>query len=98
MDRKLEVAPAAEVQRNFSLWQDKALRHPVAISRNGRARIVMMAIEEYERLKRRDRRVMTLDDFTEEDIEAIRAAKVPDEYAYLAGALAGLTRSRAART
>lgn len=29
------------------------------------------------------REVLTLNDFTEEDIAAIAAARVPDEYAYL---------------
>jgi hypothetical protein len=33
------------------------------------------AVEEYHRLKRRDRDVLSLDDFTEADLEAIRTAK-----------------------
>jgi hypothetical protein len=32
----------------------------------------MMSVEEYHRLKRRDREVMGLEDFTEADIEALR--------------------------
>jgi hypothetical protein len=38
-------------------------------------------MEEYSRLKRRDRRVMGLEDFTEEDLEAIRYAEPPPEAA-----------------
>ena len=83
MAKPLETVPAAEVQRNFSLWQDKALRNPVEISRNGRRRLVLMSVEEYDRLKRRDREVLTLDDFTEEDIAAIEKSEMPAEYDYL---------------
>jgi len=32
---------AAEAQRNFGLYQDKALIQPVAITRNGRTRTVI---------------------------------------------------------
>ena len=83
MKEDLETAAAAEVQRNFSLWQDRALRHPVGITRNGRARLVLMSVEEYQRLKRRDRQVLSIDEFTDEDLAAIAKAKVPDEYAHL---------------
>lgn len=42
----------------------------------------MMSVKEYRRLKRRDRQVMALDDFTEEKaffLEAIRNAEPPAE-------------------
>jgi PHD/YefM family antitoxin component YafN of YafNO toxin-antitoxin module len=42
-----------------------ALTQPVVVARNGRERTVMISVEEYNRLKRRDRRVMGLEDFTE---------------------------------
>ena len=47
--------PAGEVQRHFALWQDRALTRPVAVTSRGRPRIVMLSVEEYERLGRRDR-------------------------------------------
>ncbi|HVP83419.1 MAG TPA: type II toxin-antitoxin system Phd/YefM family antitoxin [Rhizomicrobium sp.] len=72
---------AAEFQKNFGRYQDVALKEPVTVTRNGRDRTVLLSIEEYDRLKRRDRRVMSLDDFTEEDIAAIEQAQVPPEAA-----------------
>jgi prevent-host-death family protein len=72
---------SAEFQKNFGRYQDVALKEPVTVTRNGRDRTVLLSIEEYERLKRRDRRVMSLDDFTEEDIAAIEQAQVPPEAA-----------------
>jgi PHD/YefM family antitoxin component YafN of YafNO toxin-antitoxin module len=70
---------AAEFQRNIGRYQDLALTQPIAVTRNGRERTVMISTEEYWRLKRRDRRVMSLDDFTDEDIAAIEAAEPPEE-------------------
>jgi hypothetical protein len=39
---------------------------------------VMISIEEYRRLKRRDRQVLSLDDFTDADIAAVEATRAPD--------------------
>ena len=72
---------SAEFQRNFGRYQYEASREPVAITRNGRERIVVLSATEYHRLKRRDRQVMGLDDFTEADIEVIRNAEPPKEAA-----------------
>jgi prevent-host-death family protein len=70
--------PAAEFQRNIGRYQDMALTQPVAVTRNGRERTVMISVEEYNRLKRRDRRVMRLEDFTDADIAALEAARAPE--------------------
>jgi prevent-host-death family protein len=37
----------------------------VVITRNGRERVVVISVDEYRRLKHRDRRVMGLEDFTD---------------------------------
>jgi prevent-host-death family protein len=78
MPQTLKVT-ASEFQRNFSRYQDEALRRPVAVSRNGRERIVVISSEEYLRLKRLDRQVLGLADFTQADIAAIEAAEPPPE-------------------
>jgi PHD/YefM family antitoxin component YafN of YafNO toxin-antitoxin module len=75
-----EVTESA-VQRKAGYIQDLALVGPVTITNNGRDRLVMMSIEEYRRLKRRDRQVLGLEDFTEADLEAIRNAEPPPEAA-----------------
>lgn len=72
---------SVEFQRNFGRYQDEALKAPVAITRNGRERIVVLSAAEYQRLKRRDRQVMGLDDFTEADMQAIISAEPPAEAA-----------------
>jgi PHD/YefM family antitoxin component YafN of YafNO toxin-antitoxin module len=69
---------AAEFQRNIGRYQDMALTQPVIVARNGRERTVMISVEEYHRLKRRDRRVMGLEDFTDEDIAALEETRAPE--------------------
>src|SRR5882762_4194483 len=67
---------AAEFQRNICRCQDIALTQPVVVARDGRERTVMISVEEYRRLKRRDRRVMSLEDFTAlEDTRGPEGAK-----------------------
>ena len=70
---------SAEFQKNIGRYQDVALTQPVTVTKNGRERTVLISADEYQRLKRRDRRVMELSDFTEEDIAAIERATPPRE-------------------
>ncbi len=53
----------------------------MTIIRNGRKPTVMISADEYRRLKRRDREVLGLDDFTEDDLAAIRLAAPPEDTA-----------------
>jgi PHD/YefM family antitoxin component YafN of YafNO toxin-antitoxin module len=69
---------AAEFQRNIGRYQDMALVQPVAVTCNGRERTVMISIEEYNRLKRRDRQALELTDFTDADIAALEQTRAPD--------------------
>ena len=50
----------------------------VAVTRNGREPIVLISIDEYHRLKRRDRQVLGLDDFTADDLAALETARAPE--------------------
>jgi prevent-host-death family protein len=79
----MSVVSSAEFQRRPGLYQDKALSEPVTITKNGRDRLVLLSVEEYHRLKRRDRRVGLTAELPGEWLEAVKTAKVPDEYAYL---------------
>ena len=70
--------PAAEFQRNIGRYQDIALTQPVAVTRNGRERTVLISADEYRRLKRRDRQVLSLSDFTEADVAALEGTRAPE--------------------
>jgi prevent-host-death family protein len=67
---------SAEFQRNFGLYQDKALTEPISVTRNGRERIVVMSAEEYRRLKRRAREALLVDALSEADLEAIASTEM----------------------
>jgi len=74
---------AAEFHRNIGKYQDIALTKPVAITKNGRERTVLLSAEEYSRLKRRDRRVLGAEDLSERQRKAIHAARVPARFSGL---------------
>jgi PHD/YefM family antitoxin component YafN of YafNO toxin-antitoxin module len=59
------------------------LTEPVTITKNGRDRLVVLSAEEYARLKRRDQRVITAGELTEDEIALIAKAEVPAKHAHL---------------
>ncbi|MBK5961534.1 prevent-host-death protein [Rhodoplanes elegans] len=60
--------------REVERYEDVALREPVVVTRDGRDRTVMISADEYRRLKRRDREVLGVEDFSDADAEAVRLA------------------------
>ena len=73
----------ADFIKHYGSLADRALAEPVTITKNGRDRLVVLSAEEYERLKRRDRRVVKVGDLTDEEVALIAKAEVPAEYAHL---------------
>ena len=69
---------SAEFHQHLGRYQDLARNQAVVITRNGRDRTVPISEDEYQRLKRGDRRVMTLDDFTDADVAALEATRAPE--------------------
>ena len=68
---------ASEFQRSFGKLSDQALKEAVAITKQGRDHLVLVSAEEYERLKRRDRKVGLAGELSDEWLEAVRKARVP---------------------
>jgi prevent-host-death family protein len=73
----------ADLVRNFGPLSDKALTEPLTITKNGRDRLILLSVEEYARLKRRERVAIRAGALSEEERAAIAAAEVPAEYASL---------------
>ena len=48
--RKAISVPAAELTRNFGLWQDRSAHGPVFVTHHGRPRVVLMSISTFEGL------------------------------------------------
>lgn len=78
----MSVVPAAEVQKDFGQYREAALEEPVIVTANGKPSVAIISVEEYERLKSLDRRVLRLDDMTDAEIEAMAAAEIPPELSY----------------
>lgn len=72
---------SAQFQKGYGRYREAALKEPITITNHGRDSLVLMAVDEYRRLKRRERRVMGLDDFTAADLAAIAASEPPAEAA-----------------
>jgi PHD/YefM family antitoxin component YafN of YafNO toxin-antitoxin module len=79
---KMKVT-TADFIKNYGALADKALAEPVTITKNGRDRLVVISADEYARLKRRDRRVVRLEDFTDEEMALIARTETPAEFAHL---------------
>jgi len=74
---------SSEFQQAFGLISDKARHEPVVTTKHGRDSLVVMLVEEWDPLKRRDRRVGVAGDLPEEWIEAVRSARVSADFADL---------------
>lgn len=69
---------AGDLVRQFSHYSDVALARPVVVTKNGRPRNVLISVEEYERLKKRDQQAFLAADTPEHflaDIEALVSDK-----------------------
>ena len=86
----MQKVTSREFQRNFGRFQDEALKSPLSITRNGRDRLVLLSVGEYERLKRRDRQAIAVEDLSNAEIEAIRRAEPPAEAAQFDHELTGM--------
>lgn len=84
MTHQLLEVSAKQVASKFGYYTDEAMLRPVGIQRHGSTRIVMISLNEYERLLRRDRQVILTEDLDEETLEAIRTAE-PGERSRAAG-------------
>lgn len=80
MDATTRVT-ASEFQNSFGVLSDKARLRPVIVTKHGHDSLVVLAVAEWERLKRRDRQVGLTSEASDEWIEAVRTAPSPPEYA-----------------
>lgn len=74
----LARASSSDVSKRFGFYYDEAMTHPLAVERNGAARVVMMPAAEYERLARLDHVALLPAELDRADLVAIRDAVAPD--------------------
>ena len=74
---------AAEFQRNFGRYQKQALKQPLSITRNGRDSLVVLSVEEYQRLKQRDRVVFRTEELSDAEIQAMTEGEMDPRHNHL---------------
>jgi PHD/YefM family antitoxin component YafN of YafNO toxin-antitoxin module len=80
-----EVA-STEFTKNFGRYREIAQREPVAVLSHGRTTGYFISAHEFEalqRMKAKSRRVMRIEDFTEEEIEQLAASRMSPEHDHL---------------
>lgn len=68
------VVTAKDFQREPGRYQRLAQAQPVTITAYGTPSLVMMTVAEYQRLKRRDRQAIAIDQLTADEADALLAA------------------------
>ncbi|MFT4026812.1 MAG: type II toxin-antitoxin system Phd/YefM family antitoxin [Novosphingobium sp.] len=79
MELPLDKVTSSEVAKRFGFYYDEAMTHPIAVERNGAARVVMLSAAEYERLARLDHVALSPDELSNEALRAILTAEPAQE-------------------
>ncbi len=70
---------SAEFQKGFGRYREAALKAPLTITNHGRDSLVLLAADEYQRLKSLDRQALFVTELSEADVQAMAEAAVPAE-------------------
>jgi prevent-host-death family protein len=73
---------ASEVQKNFGLWHDRAMKEPVQITKHGRETAYLVSAETFNELWACYRRTVKVEDLSEGEMSMIMAAEIAPEHAY----------------
>ncbi len=74
---------SSDVQRDFGTYRTLAESAPVHVTHKDQPSVVILAADEYARLKRRDKVVMATEDLPEWLVDRIADAKVDPAHAHL---------------
>ena len=70
---------SAEFQREFGRYRSIAHREPVTITAHGRDDVVLLAADEYRRLRSLERLAMHVSELSDDELAALEAVEVPAE-------------------
>ena len=75
---------SSEFQKEYGRYSAMAKRQAVTITNHGRAELVVLDAEEYERLRRLDDRVaMSVDSLTKSDLAQLERSEIPEDTKHL---------------
>jgi len=67
---------SAEASRNFSQYREKAEQEPVIVLHYNKPSVVIISAQEFERLKRRDKKVLATEDMPDWLAELVISGKM----------------------
>jgi hypothetical protein len=73
---------ASDVQRNFGLWHDKALKEPVQVTKYGRETVYLVSAETFHELWSSYRRAGSTLELSDAETALMDEAKIPAEHDY----------------
>jgi hypothetical protein len=73
---------ASDVQKNFGLWHDKALKEPVQVTKCGRETVYLVSAETFHELWSSYRRAGATLELTHAEMALLDEAKIPAEHDY----------------
>src|SRR5260370_39482459 len=73
---------ASDVQKNFGIWHDKALKEPVQITKYGRETVYLVSAETFHELWASYRRAGSTRELSDREMARIDQAQVPAEPDY----------------
>ena len=74
---------SAEFLKQYGALSDQALSEPVTITRNGRDRLVLLSVGEFERMKAYSPHARFAHELSEDEIDMIAQARVPAGHEHL---------------
>lgn len=69
---------SAEFLKQYGALSDQALSEPITITRNGRDRLVLLSVSEFERMKTYAPRARFAHELSKDEIDMIARARVPE--------------------
>ena len=70
---------AEEFDRDTAQYRDIAKREPVTVISDGHEQSVLVSVEQFRDMRLGRRRVLGPDDFTDDELQAIENAPIPEE-------------------
>jgi prevent-host-death family protein len=74
---------SAEVGRNFSQYRERAESEPVVVLHYNKPSVVMISASEFERLKRRDKKVMSVEEMPDWLVELVVQGRMDAKHDHL---------------
>ena len=74
---------AVEFQKTFGRYQDETFSQPRAIMPDDGDCLVVLSVEEYQQLKRRDRVAFKTEELTDDEVRTITSSRMDPRHDYL---------------